>query len=227
MTTRSSIGWAATVGRRASCPTTSWTGSTRTDFLTFILAQGIAFEERVLELLRRSVRVVRIGDGWQDAQDFAKAEATFAAMAAGEPVIHQGVLRNPRDRTYGSVGPAGAFRCTRDDGARHAHACRAARERSRAWRAALALPRRGHQVHDAPPAQGRSRGERAPRVPGAGVGLQRGARAHPGLYPARLVPAWDAAGSGRTSAAPAASSGSRGSTTTTSSARPAGRSRTP
>ena len=75
----------------------------RTDFRAFVSAQGIRFEDRVLELLGRSVSVVRIGDGWQDAQDLAKAEATLDAMCAGVPLIHQGVLRNPQNRTYGSV----------------------------------------------------------------------------------------------------------------------------
>lgn len=75
----------------------------RTDFLTFILERGIAFEESVVGLLARLGSVVRIADGWRDTQDLARAEATFEAMCAGEPLIHQGVLRNPQSRTYGAV----------------------------------------------------------------------------------------------------------------------------
>jgi hypothetical protein len=75
----------------------------RTDFRAFGSAQGIRFEDRVVELLGRSVSVVRIGDGWEDAQNLAKAEETLDAMRAGVPLIHQAVLRNPQNRTYGSV----------------------------------------------------------------------------------------------------------------------------
>lgn len=75
----------------------------RTDFLTFILEQGVRFEERVIALLERSMPVIRIGSGREDAQDLGRARATFEAMVAGAPLIHQAVLRNPQDRTYGTA----------------------------------------------------------------------------------------------------------------------------
>jgi hypothetical protein len=75
----------------------------RTDFLGFVLAQGKLFEEKVLELIAATVDVRRVGNGWLDAQDLAKAEATFEAMCAGVEIISQGVVRNPQNRTYGSV----------------------------------------------------------------------------------------------------------------------------
>lgn len=75
----------------------------RTDFLTLVLERGTTFEERVIELVARSVPVVRIASGWEDARDLARAERTLDAMRAGELVIHQAVLRNPETRTYGSA----------------------------------------------------------------------------------------------------------------------------
>ncbi len=75
----------------------------RTDFLGFVLTQGRLFEERVVGLLSGMADVLRVGDGWREARDLAKAEATFDAMCAGVEIISQGVVRNPQNRTYGSV----------------------------------------------------------------------------------------------------------------------------
>ena len=73
----------------------------RTDFATFVMGKGAEFEAGVLRLLADRETMVRIGDGWQDARSIERAEATIAAMRAGTPIIAQGVLRNPDNRTYG------------------------------------------------------------------------------------------------------------------------------
>lgn len=77
----------------------------RTDFLTFIFAKGAAFEEAVVRHLRTlaPVHVPEGAEGGYEARrDLAVAEATFAAMRAGEPIIFQGVLRDAESRTYGA-----------------------------------------------------------------------------------------------------------------------------
>ena len=73
----------------------------RTDMRDFILAKGIAFEERVVTLIRQQLPTVRISEGPQDSRDLAKAEATTEAMRDGVPVIEQAVLMDPQLRTYG------------------------------------------------------------------------------------------------------------------------------
>ena len=77
----------------------------RTDFLTFIFAQGAAFEEAVVRHLGTLVEVhVPEGaeQGYEARRDLAVAEATFEAMRRGEPVIFQGVLRDAESRVYGA-----------------------------------------------------------------------------------------------------------------------------
>ena len=77
----------------------------RTDFLTFIFAKGAAFEEAVVRHLGTLVPVhVPEGaeGGYEARRDLAVAEATFAAMRAGEPIIFQGVLRDAESRIYGA-----------------------------------------------------------------------------------------------------------------------------
>ena len=73
----------------------------RTDFTKFIFEQGRRFETAVIDLLRsdHDVRTIAMDRG--DARDLRKAEETFAAMSDGVPIIHQGVLRDPENRTYG------------------------------------------------------------------------------------------------------------------------------
>ena len=75
-----------------------------TDFLTFLFGKGNAFEAAVVEHLRglAEVRTIVPEDAGREVrQDLAVAEATFAAMAEGVPVIFQGTLRDAETRTYG------------------------------------------------------------------------------------------------------------------------------
>ena len=73
----------------------------RTDFLAFIFEQGQRFEDGVLRLIGERFPITRIATGHEDARSLARAVETVEAMAAGAPIIAQGVLRNPDNRTYG------------------------------------------------------------------------------------------------------------------------------
>ncbi len=66
-----------------------------------LLRQGIAFEDRVVALIREQLSTTRIADGPQDSRDVAKAQATIDAMRQGIPVIEQAVLFDHVHRTYG------------------------------------------------------------------------------------------------------------------------------
>ena len=76
-----------------------------TDFLTFLFAKGNAFEAAVVEHLGGLAEVRTVlpeGSTREQRQELAVAEATFAAMAEGVPIIAQGSLRDPQSRTYGA-----------------------------------------------------------------------------------------------------------------------------
>jgi hypothetical protein len=75
----------------------------RTDMRSFVFEHGRAFEEAVVGLIRGRFRTVRIAQGRDDVRLLARAVQTFEAMRRGVPVIEQGVLRNPQNRTYGAV----------------------------------------------------------------------------------------------------------------------------
>lgn len=74
----------------------------RTDFTEFIFRQGNLFEAAVLRHLATLQPVVRIADDYQDIRSSDKVRETFEAMAAGAPLIHQGVLWDPEHGTYGA-----------------------------------------------------------------------------------------------------------------------------
>ena len=76
-----------------------------TDFLTFLFAKGHAFEAAVVEHLRGLAEVRTVlpeGATREERRDLAFAEATFAAMVEGVPIIGQGSLRDAETRTYGA-----------------------------------------------------------------------------------------------------------------------------
>ncbi len=76
-----------------------------TDFLTFLFAKGNAFEAAVVEHLGGLAEIRTVlpeGSTREQRQELAVAEATFAAMAEGVPIIAQGSLRDPQSRTYGA-----------------------------------------------------------------------------------------------------------------------------
>ena len=74
----------------------------RIDFGRFIMAKGIAFEAAVVEHLKSLHPVVTLSDGPTEVQDLDKAQDTYEALCAGQPIVHQGVLRDPESRTYGA-----------------------------------------------------------------------------------------------------------------------------
>ena len=75
------------------------------DFVRFIRNRGIEFENAVVAHLIDAVsgEAVTIIDerGFHTARDLDKAIETYEAMQKGTPLIVQGVLRNPENRTYG------------------------------------------------------------------------------------------------------------------------------
>ncbi len=77
----------------------------RTDFGAFIMGKGMEFERVVVDHLRglTDVRAI-LPDGASHAErrDPAIAEATFAAIAEGVPIVFQGVLRDAETRTWGA-----------------------------------------------------------------------------------------------------------------------------
>ncbi len=75
----------------------------RTDFREFIFAKGHAFEAEVLRLLSDRAAVFHVeGFDWP-SQSLDACRMTFDAMVRREPVIAQGVLWNPANRTYGAA----------------------------------------------------------------------------------------------------------------------------
>lgn len=76
-----------------------------TDFGAFIMGKGREFERAAVAHLRglTDVRVI-LPDGASRAErrDPAAAEATFAALAEGVPIVCQGVLRDAETRTWGA-----------------------------------------------------------------------------------------------------------------------------
>ena len=72
------------------------------DFAPFIMGQGNAFEAAIVNHLRTREPILVIGSGHQDVQDLRKAEETFDALQAGEPILYQAVLRDPESKTYGA-----------------------------------------------------------------------------------------------------------------------------
>lgn len=110
----------------------------RTSMRDFVLEQGKRFEEGVMQLIRQRLPTERVGEGWADARDPVKAEATIEAMRRGVAVIEQAVLHDPVHRTYGvadllvrsdrlnelvpdSIGPAEACRAAPGIGAATFH----------------------------------------------------------------------------------------------------------
>jgi hypothetical protein len=74
----------------------------RTDFTVLIFDLGRRFEAAVADHLRTLTEVEAIAAGAEDVRSLDAAEHTFDAMTRGVPIIHQGVLRNPQNRTYGA-----------------------------------------------------------------------------------------------------------------------------
>jgi hypothetical protein len=74
----------------------------RTDFQAFIFRQGHAFEDAVLRHLERLESVRRLEGGVERMTSLEACRETFEAMVEGAPIIYQGVLWNPENRSYGA-----------------------------------------------------------------------------------------------------------------------------
>ena len=73
----------------------------RTDFTQFIFRKASEFETAVISHLKTLTNVITISQDYGDVRKRKKAEETFAAMEAGEPVLYQAVLWNAEKGTYG------------------------------------------------------------------------------------------------------------------------------
>ena len=75
----------------------------RTDFQEFVFRKGREFETAVVRHLGTIEPVFVIASGVEAVTSLEACRETFEAMRRGEPIIHQGVLRNPQTRTYGAT----------------------------------------------------------------------------------------------------------------------------
>ena len=99
------IDWLERYGpARGFVPDTMYAGyDERLDFTRWIAERGRQFEETVLAHLATQVAVTRIGGERTDARSREAAGETWHAMARGDPVIAQAVVRDPQARRYGKV----------------------------------------------------------------------------------------------------------------------------
>ena len=74
----------------------------RLDFSRFTMERGIAFEKAVAAWLADRADLLKIGESGPDSQDFEKAKGTLAALKDGREIVHQGILWNSGNRTYGA-----------------------------------------------------------------------------------------------------------------------------
>ena len=74
----------------------------RLDFFRFVADQGVAFEDAVAAYLADRSDLIRIGASGLDSQDFDKAKETLSALADGREIVHQAILWNPANGTYGA-----------------------------------------------------------------------------------------------------------------------------
>ena len=72
------------------------------EFLPFIFRQGREFGDGILRLLQDRYDVTIIAQNHHEIRELAKAEETFAAMQRGTPIIHQAVLWDAENMTYGA-----------------------------------------------------------------------------------------------------------------------------
>lgn len=73
------------------------------NFTSYIMNQGILFEQEVMKLITKKFTADRIAeiDGNHQYQNPEKVRETFEAMKRGVPIIHSGVLYNPENKTFG------------------------------------------------------------------------------------------------------------------------------
>jgi hypothetical protein len=72
------------------------------DFMAFIFGQGREFEAGILRLLSERYPTTIIAHEYRDIRRLEKAGETYEEMCRGTEVIHQGVLRDAENLTYGA-----------------------------------------------------------------------------------------------------------------------------
>ena len=75
----------------------------RLEFVPFIMRKGTEFEAAIVEYLSSRTAVLTVAASREDNRDLAAAERTFEALAEGQPIVHQAVLRDPETLTYGAA----------------------------------------------------------------------------------------------------------------------------
>ena len=73
------------------------------NFTSYIMEQGCIFEKKILKLLTKKFGSHRIASikGETNPRDINKVKDTLKAMKKGYPIIHSGVLHNPKNKTFG------------------------------------------------------------------------------------------------------------------------------
>lgn len=74
----------------------------RTEFSLFIMRKGSEFETTIARHLGSLASLLRLTSAPDEVRDPTAAEDTFRAMCDGQPIIHQGVLRDGAAMTYGA-----------------------------------------------------------------------------------------------------------------------------
>jgi hypothetical protein len=70
-------------------------------FTNFIKAQGIEFEEKIIDIINKKHSVIKIAESYQ-AKDSELFKKTIDFMKEGKPIIYQGVLHNHNNKTFGA-----------------------------------------------------------------------------------------------------------------------------
>ncbi len=69
---------------------------------SFILNQGLEFEQQVINKLRQKYNVIQIAEEYSDNQDYNKHLETVELMKQGVEIIYQGVLHDYNNHIYGT-----------------------------------------------------------------------------------------------------------------------------
>jgi hypothetical protein len=71
-------------------------------FTKHIMASGVEFENELIELIKKSHKVVKVAD-FIHSKKPEKFEETINLMRQGVPIIYQGVLHDYENKTFGNV----------------------------------------------------------------------------------------------------------------------------
>jgi len=74
-------------------------------FFNFLMMKGVEFENCVMKQIETIIgcgNIVKVGCGYMDTFSYSKYIETINLMKKGMPLIYQGVVRNNKDKTFGS-----------------------------------------------------------------------------------------------------------------------------